>query len=246
MTVGYYLNFEIVIKQIVESEIANMSDSNVMPLWQDERPDNLMILDGEAFENNFSHGAVALLFIVTYMEATLNSVIRENDYTEHPYNPNVDETVRENRLSSDLGKSIDDKVKKVLNIRFEKGTQEFALWDSFKRVLDVRDALVHYKKNYIQDSLVPDPRMWVVGKREPLVPPPRSRDDQFSVGHIFTRSKMSELWNDIQELVEYIVDQSGCIITPGVGLVQSDGKDGFASYVVNRELYVRQYPDIAK
>ncbi|WP_143803109.1 hypothetical protein [Olsenella sp. An270] len=241
MTVGYHLNVEILAKRIVEFEIEKLSESNVKPLSQDKSENVIMTLDDESFEDNFAHGFTALALMCVYMEATLNSIIRENDVAKYPYCPSVSEDVREARLAPFLRKSISDKIKKVLKIRFPVGTKENVLWSSFQHVLDVRDALIHYKKNYVQDALVPDPRMWLIGESSQVVPAPSTRINQHSIGLLFTKSKMAELWQTTQELVNYIVDQSGCMYTPDVGPVQSNGKDGFASYVVNRKLYEKTY-----
>lgn len=244
MTVGYHLNVEILVKRIVEAEIDKLSESNVSPLRQDDEGDAIKTLDDDAFEANFSHGFTALVFMCVYMEAVLNSIIRENDAADYPYDPNIDKKERERRLAPILRRCIEDKIKKELGIRFEVGTEECAYWDKFKHILDVRDALIHYKTNYIQDALVPDPRMWVVGSKAPVVPQPSDKVDPHSVGLVFTKHKMSELWQVTQRLVDYIVRQSGCIYTPGVRPVQSDGKDGFASYVVNLKAYEETYSDL--
>lgn len=241
MTVGYHLNVEILVKRVIEIEIDQLTESNVRPLSQDDVKDELMTLDDEAFEANFAHGFVAIVLMCTYVEATLNSIIRENDAARRPYGPESNETVREDRLRSSLRGSIEDKIKKVLGVRFAAGTKECANWDVFRYILDARNSLIHYKNNYVQDAIVPDPRSWAIAKNASMIPELGNVVKQHSFGLIFTRSKVNEFWEATQGLVDFLVEQAGCMYTPGAGPVQSDGKDGFASYVVNRRLYEETY-----
>ena len=241
MTVGYHLNVEILVKRAIEVEIGQLTESNVRPLSQDDAKDGLMTLDDETFEANFAHGFVALVLMCTYVEATLNSIIRENDAARYPYGSDSSETTREDCLRNSLRGSIEDKIKKVLGVRFAAGTKECANWDAFRHVLDARNSLIHYKNNYVQDAIVPDPRSWAIEKNTPMIPESGNVVKQYSVGLIFTKSKVNELWGATQGLADFLVEQAGCMYTPGVGPVQSDGKDGFASYVVNRRLYEETY-----
>ena len=241
MTVGYHLNVEILVKRAIEAEIDQLTESNVRSLSHHHARDEMMTLDDEAFEANFIHGFVALVLMCTYVEATLNSIIRENDAAAYSYDLGSDEALHDKRLSVNLSWGMEDKIKKVLGVRFASGTKECANWDMFRHVLDVRNSLIHYKNNYVQDTIVPDPRSWAIEKNAPMIPGPCNIVKQYSVGLIFTKSKLNVFWKATQELVDFLVERAGCMYTPGVGPVQSDGKDGFASYVVNRRLYEETY-----
>ena len=71
MAHGYYLNLEMVLIEIVASEISMMGTSNTL-----NNPDNDNALNDEAFAQNLKHGIMALCAMCDYLECCINSVVR--------------------------------------------------------------------------------------------------------------------------------------------------------------------------
>ena len=65
------LNFEKLSTEIIEAEIAQMTDDNLLT----EEGDGIEIIDEEKFKYNLYHGSIAATFIVNLYEAALNTII---------------------------------------------------------------------------------------------------------------------------------------------------------------------------
>ncbi len=70
MAVGIFLNFEKISTQIIEDEIAKMTDDNISTEFKD-----LEAVDDDKFINNLYHGVIVATFIINLYETALNTIV---------------------------------------------------------------------------------------------------------------------------------------------------------------------------
>lgn len=184
MTVGHYLNMEIVARESIEESLDKMTESNVKPIAPEE---TFEILDDDALRNNLKYGFNALVMMCVFAECAINDFVRMK-YQEMFYRDEFDHLQLERQLKTALRKGIEEKVKKELGICCSSDADaEFAKkWFHMMSAINLRNELIHYKSNYMQESTLPDPHTWelpgILGGAQP------SSRKKTSIGYVFTLS----------------------------------------------------------
>lgn len=207
-------------------------------------------LDDEKLHRNLFYGISALQAMCDYLECCTNSIIRT------VYKPSIDKmrkhhdpslNVKEKNVKGLLKKSFKCKIKQMVKescLSVNPASEHKSLWNRVIDTINIRNEIVHYKANFMQESAAPTPSVWLLNNSLSALDEctqyvPRTQN----IGNQFTRSAMQTSWHDIQELIGIIAEYAGCMIKPDTHLVEADARDGFASYIVDKRAFYSMYPE---
>lgn len=169
-----------------------------------------------------------------FAECVINDLVRMK-YQGMFYRDEFDHLQLERQLKTALRKGIEAKVKKELGICCSSDADaEFAKkWSHMMSAINLRNELIHYKSNYMQESILPDPHSWelpgIMGVAQP------SSRKKTSIGYAFTQSNMRYMWENIWQVITIIADKQGCVFDEDAQFISSDGRDGIASFIVPKK-----------
>lgn len=232
MTVGYYLNIEVVARESIEDFLDRMTDSNVRQVIPD---DELLTVDDDALRNNLKYGFNALVMMYAFAECIINDLVHMK-YQEMFHRDEFDEQHLEQQLKNALRKSLSDKVKDELGIScsYDRDPEFAEKWSLMIDTIKIRNELIHYKSGYMQECTIPDPCAWwlpgIIGFARP------STQKKVSIGDAFTQTNMRRIWKNIWNVLAKIADKKDCVFAEDIQLVSSDGRDGFASFVIPKDI----------
>lgn len=247
MTVSYFLNIEVTLIRIIEEELEQMTDINAD--LQSES-DSISILNNKCFENNLRHGLVALFAMCNYLECCINGIIR-TQYRVQPClveNKNTSDNYcfwekPEEEIHKMLEKPMKEKIqqlKKEKKLSRTPAESNRKLWDKVLRTIEFRHELIHYKTNFVQECIIPDPSQWQIKPQLSSLDSTKLKGNaQMDIGSFLTQRELNNAWKEIKELRDIILDASDCRIKQDTVLVEADGREGFGSYVISNSQRLR-------
>ena len=208
MAVSLFLNFEKLSLEIVENEIAQMTDNNLLKGFED-----IGAVDNEKFKHNLYHGSIAAIFIANIYEATLNTI-----------------------LSSILGITDIESLKASHNVKLSlicaiykvditsiKGDNAYS---SLKNIQKLRNDISHFKFNEV-----------CIGHfihKESKVPFGSSKD---SLAEMFTKTYIQNCYDGVIALLEVICQKCGLVLYKNCQVIDCDGRDGACAFVLPQQVY---------
>lgn len=132
MAFSIFLNFEKLALEIVEKEIAQMTNDNLCDCGE------LDEVDDEKFSHNLYHGSIAVVFMANLYETTLNTILRQLNCTEKE----VLKTSHEVKLQLICAMFQTD-------ISEIKGDNSYSYLRSIERL---RNDITHYKSNMVTEG----------------------------------------------------------------------------------------------
>lgn len=152
MAWDWYLSMEPLALRIAQDSLGQMTESNYDKNFPDEQPP---VPDLTAFKNNLRHGFVIVIMMSCYYESSLNTILR--DYMG--YGSNGDAGLIKASEGVKLEVIFAGKYDALRGI---KGTSH---WRDAKKIIAIRNDLVHYKDNLAGCySSYPPISSWKVGK----------------------------------------------------------------------------------
>lgn len=244
MTASLYMNFEVLASEIVDMEIDCMTDENTM--WLDEGSSQ-KIIDDYAFKNNMCHGFKAIMAMQSHFEACINALIRETHKVEEYDKAHVGYNIGLSEVREILRRPLKEKKKELQKSWSKDDCNAIkVLWQTYVELMShVRNELTHYKLNYMTDSLIGNPEKWDLSNPfEECLQQDKvdNGGSKYSLGVVFTKRNMLSYWRTTRWLRNEMIRASGCIILPDAKFLSCDAKDGLASFVANREKFLRLYP----
>lgn len=186
MSHASYLNMELIMLDAIEHHINLMHDDLMDPSFTGFIHPDLAI-------HNIKHGFVAVTMLSTYFDSFLNHVI---------------EGILKYEGERLLRFNTEDKIE-ILYIFFNKENtlKGNHFWGTYKKVIRVRNELVHFKKRYIGSS-TGFPHIEIKGER---------------LLELFKRSNMLGVLSDFKELTKKIADDFGLKINDNAPFVHCSG-----------------------
>lgn len=208
MAVSIFLNFEKLSLEIVENEIAQMTDDNQLTDFED-----MGAVDDEKFKHNLYHGSIAAVFIVNIYETTLNTI-----------------------LSSILGITDIEILKASHSVKLQlicamhqvdinaiKGDNAYSC---LKTIQKLRNDISHFKCNEVS-----------IGHfihEDSKIPMGTSKD---SLAKMFTRTYIQKCYDGVMALLELICRKCGLVLYKECQVIDSDGRDGACEFVLTQQTY---------
>ena len=206
MAWGYYLNMEELSMEIAEEAISLMSNSNYLEIDNCVRADN-----GDEFIANLKRGTTAVIMICCYVESSINTLLR--DFFGYSPDGEVIKSSVESKLEIIFAGSL-DQLKRI------KGDN---CWDKYRRVVSVRNQLIHYKNNSAKEmSSWPMIDRWKIGRE--------------ILGDYFTKDVLQGTFESSKRLVGLIAEAVNLSINPDCHILGCDARFGAPSYFCSPEL----------
>ena len=203
------LNFEKISMEIIEAEIAQMTDDNLLT----EEDFGIEIIDEGKFRDNLYHGSIAAIFIVNLYESALNTIIsRRLHCTEIEI----------------LKTSHNVKLQLICTMYHTdfasiKGDNAYSLLQS---IIKVRNDITHYKCNNLG-------RGFDLKSATPIT----MGSSKESLGKIFTKEFMKKHYDGVLALLELICNKCGLVLNTDCEVVDCTGRDDLCEFIVTKELY---------
>lgn len=273
MTGPSYLNLEVVLSKTVNDLIQVMTDSNsVIEKTTGLKTADIDAFENN-LKNGFAALVMMCTYLETAVNSTIREIYKGRselaDFTELNKHLSPEDfklklreraesrggdptfapvemfTLSKEEIFNRLRMPLKEKTKGLFDEgRLSKDPRQTKLWDRCMEVINLRDNLIHFKANCMQDTWSIDFDCWVVpGAFEVDDLATRFTVNRASLGVWFTKSRMNQAWRDISDLVMEFADSAGCMMKPGSMLIETGAKDGFASYIVNSDDYRNVYPD---
>lgn len=208
MAFGIFLNFEKISLEIVENEIALMTDNN-----QTEEDLEMEIVDETSFTNNLYHGSIAIMFIVNLYETTLNTILGR----------------RLNCSELDIFKTSHGVKLQLICAMFGIDIETIKSNDVYNKVssaIKLRNDITHYKSNEVASG-----HFISMGTK---VPKGTSKD---AMPKMFTKTYMQELYDGVLKTLELICKKCGLVMYNDCGVIDCDGRDEACEFVITQEVY---------
>ena len=209
MAFGIFLNFEKVSVEIIEEQIAKMTNNNVIH-YGDPTLDEL---DEENFIKNLKNGSVAIVFIQNLFETSLNTILRRR--------AEISET-------DILKSSISVKLQIIsLIYGFELSTiKSDHSYEIYREIEKIRNDITHFKSNILcEATLFPaDVKIDLGTSKKPLAT-------------IFTQDYISEGYKQVKKLIELICSKCGLYINEDAQIIDCDGRDALCEFIVDKYLF---------
>lgn len=208
MAFGIFLNFEKISLEIVENEIALMTDNN-----QTEEDLEMGIVDEASFINNLYHGSIAIMFIVNLYETTLNTILRR----------------RLNCSEMDIFKTSHGVKLQLICAMFGIDIETIKSNDAYNKVssaIKLRNDITHYKSNEVASG-----HFIGMGTKIPM------GASKKALSKMFTRTYMKEHYESALNLLELLCKKCGLILYRDCGVIDCDGRDAACEFVITQEVY---------
>lgn len=199
MSFGYYMNMEKIAIEIAMEHIEFMEE-NICD------KDVTDFLDIEKVTNNIKNGFIIITQAVTFIESLLNTIINRCMMK------NTDLLLK---------MSIDEKLEIICLYYKKEATKirEIHYWDTFRKMIKIRNELIHYKRSYICEcTAIQDFKIANISIRE-----------------YFIKSNMQMALKQIVDLGNYIAFTLGLKIYNNVKMIECDARDGLVSYVYDEK-----------
>ena len=198
MSFGFVMNFEKLAMEIVEDELAKMTNENLIPPEKSEPEGEL---DEELFANNLRHGVIASTYIVNLYETALNTIISKRI-----------ECKEEDVLKASHGLKL-HLICIVYGLDHNEITGKH-FYASVKEVTKLRDDITHYKTNDIcEGSFVQADIKMPMGKsKKPLV-------------QLFTQKNMQQYYDGVMGFLQFLCDKCKLQINYGCQIIDCDARD---------------------
>lgn len=200
MAWGFYLNMEELSMEIVEEALSNMTNSNYLELDHNIKTDN-----GDEFIANLKWGTTAVVMICCYVESSINTLLR--DFLGYAPDGEV------------IKSSIETKLEIIFSDKFDqlKLIKGDNCWDKYKRLVSVRNQLIHYKNNSADIcSSWPQIDRWKIGRE--------------ILGDYFTKDVLQNTFAESKRLVALIARTLNLSINPDCHILGCDARFGAPSY----------------
>ena len=200
MAWDYYLNLEIISLEIVEQNINKMTDDN----FYSDLPG---FINQDEFLNNFKYGYVSILMLESYIESSLNTIIRD---------------VIKCTSNKKLKLNIYDKITYIYT-NFKISTTD--LFNS-KEYIDlslaksIRNDLIHYKFNSLG-----------LGSAIPVGANNINAIGKYELYNYFTKTNMTYVKEGIKKFLYLIANDLNLKINTSSLAIVSDGKDPYTPYI---------------
>ena len=241
MTIGSYLNMEVLFVNSVEDALEGMTNKNT---YFDEEcayefPSYI------EFKRNLQYGFSAILAMCAYVECSFNSLIRlAAEVYPYPRPGKNKYSVPIDEIRNALNMKMKEKARWILaNGLADQDFRKSRFWQDYLGLANIRNNLIHYKANYMQDAILIDFSQLKMPGALVYEDFPSSADNIEGLGTIFTQEYLKSKWNSMQSLVNNISNAMGCQIREDARLIDSDGKDGFKDYFVKTTAFLDVYPD---
>ena len=200
MAWDYYLNFEIISLEIAEQNINKMTDDN----FYSDLPG---FINQDEFLNNFKYGYVSILMLESYIESSLNTIIRD---------------VIKCTSNKNLKLNIYDKITYIYT-NFKISTTD--LFNSkeyidFLLAKNIRNDLIHYKFNSLG-----------IGSAIPVGANNINAIGKYELYNYFTKTNMTYVKESIKKFLYLIANDLNLRINTSSLAIVSDGKDPYNSYI---------------
>lgn len=208
MAFGIFLNFEKLSLQIIENEIAQMTDDNVL-VYEDAIGE----VDEEKLIHNLYHGCIAATFIVNLYETTLNTIIGRRLGCEE----------------SEIFKTSHDVKLQLICTMFHVDLSEIKSDNSYsllRAVVRLRNDITHFKSSLIAEG------HYITS--ESKIPMGTSKD---TLASQFSKDYMKKHYKGVVGLLELICQKCGLVLYKDCLVVDCDGRDSACEFVLTQEVY---------
>lgn len=207
MAVGIFLNFEKLSMQIIEDEIAKMTDDN---LWYD---DDISAIDEEEFPSNLYHGSIVATFIVNLYETALNTIVGKRLGCTEPEILKTSHGVKLQLICTMY--SVD--------LTTIKGNHNYGVLQS---LIKLRNDITHFKNNEIVEGT------FIPGD---IKLPSGTSKEELSVA--FTKTHMNKAYKATLNLLELICSKCGLVLYKDCQVIDCDGQDELCEFIVSQETF---------
>ena len=207
MSFSLLLNFEKIAIEIIETELAKMTDKNLLA---EKDEDGIEILDEKQFIENLYHGSIVATFIVNIYESALNTILsRRLDCTEIEI----------------LKTSHNVKLQLICAMYHAdyasiKGDNAYSLLQTIVRV---RNDITHYKNNELGygHEITSDARIPMGFSKDPLA-------------KIFTKSFMEKHYTGVWAVLHLICEKCGLVLNRDCEVIDCDGRDDLCEFILEK------------
>ena len=196
MAWGFFMNMERLSLDIAKEHAKNMTNDNM----EDD-----IFLDETKIKNNIKNGFIVITQLNTFIESFLNTILNNCiGYNEKEL----------------LKTSVDEKLE-IIFLYYKKDlsiVKSQHTWERYKRIIKVRNEMIHFKKTYIGDG------SWI---------------PNFSIANIeaktfFTQSYMEDSISQIILLGDIIAKELNLNTFHNINVFECDGRDGLVNYVYDK------------
>ena len=208
MAFGLFLNFEKLSLQIIENEIAQMTNDNILHYNAEDDE-----IDEKQFENNLYHGSIAVTFIVNLYETALNTIL-----SRHLSCSEIEVFKTSHDLKLQLICVMCD-----TDISIIKSDNSYGV---LKNIIKLRNDIVHYKSNEIAmgSYLSADLSLPMGTNKKPI-------------SMLFTKDYMENGYKSVMKVLDLICEKCGFAVYKDCQVIDCDGRDSLCEFIVNREDY---------
>lgn len=208
MALGIFLNFEKLSLEIIENEIAQMTNDNLLVY-----NDAIGEVDEEKFLHNLYHGCIAATFIVNLYETTLNTIIgRRLGCTEN-----------------EIFKTSHDVKLQLICTMFHIELSEIKGVNSYsylRSIVRLRNDITHFKSNAVTEG------HYITTENK--IPMGTSKD---TLASQFTKNYMNKHYKGVVDLLELICRKCGLVLYKDCLIIDCDGRDSACEFVLTQEVY---------
>ena len=207
MAFSIFLNFEKLALEIVENEIAQMTNDT---LYEGGELDEV---DDDKFARNLRHGSIAVVFIANLYETTLNTILgRQLNCTE-----------------KEIFKTSHEVKLQLICTMFQVDISEIKSDNSYSYLRSVerlRNDITHYKSNMITEGhyITPENTIPMGTSKVPLATQ-------------FTKDYMEKHYTEVVKLLELICRKCGLVLYRECAVIDCDGRDSACEFVLTQEAY---------
>ena len=194
--------------QIIEDEIAKMTDDNVL-----QYTDGTNELNQEQFIKNLYHGSIVATFIVNLYETALNTIVGKRlGCTELEI------------LKTSHGVKL-QLICTMCNADLAtiKSNNNYSIVQS---IIKLRNDITHYKSNELYEGLIIPSDIKLPGGK--------SKEE---LSTAFTKTYMDKCYKATLSLLELICSTCGFVLYKDCKIIDCDGRDGLCEFIVSKETF---------
>lgn len=198
MAFGYYMNMERMTLDIAREHLNYMTNDNM--LYD-------VFLDEIKLINNVKNGFIIITQLNVFVESFVNTILNKCI----GYN-------KEQLLKT----SVDEKLE-IIFLYYKKDfsiIKSQHMWEKYKKILKVRNEMIHYKKTYIGDG----------------TGIPNFSITNIEVKEFFTKRYMEQAISEIILLGDKIAKNLDLNVFHNIDIFECDGRDGLVNYVYDKNI----------
>lgn len=208
MAFGIFLNFEKLSTQIIEDEIAKMTDDNVL-----QYDDGINAINEEKFLENLYRGCIVATFIVNLYETALNTIVGKRLGCTEPEILKTSHGVKLQLICTMCN----------IDLASIKGNHNYAVVQS---IIKLRNDITHYKNNQLYEgTFIPS---------DIKLPSGTSKEE---ISSVFTKSYMDKCYKATISLLELICTKCGLVLYKDCQVIDCNGRDGLCEFIVSQETF---------